>query len=198
MFRLKDKDTIVRWTCAKGIGRITNRLPKDLADEVVSAVISILEEDVRGDDLRSVSDASWHGACLALAELSRRGLLLPLKLQIVMPWILKALKFDQKKGNYSVGAHVRDAACYVCWSFARAYDQSIMAPFVHQMANALVIVSVFDREINIRRAASAAFQENVGRQGTFPNGIDIITTADYFAVGNRTKSYLEVAVEVSK
>ncbi len=72
--------------------------------------------------------------------------------------------FEQRKGTYSIGAHVRDAACYVCWSFARAYDPHVMEPYVSAMATQLVIVSVYDREVNVRRAASAAFQENVGRQ----------------------------------
>jgi HEAT repeat protein len=32
---LKDDDNIVRWTAAKGIGRITMRLSKDFADQIV-------------------------------------------------------------------------------------------------------------------------------------------------------------------
>ncbi|RXM37451.1 Tubulin-specific chaperone D [Acipenser ruthenus] len=59
--------------------------------------------------------------------------------------------------------------------------------------SALVIAAVFDRDVNCRRAASAAFQENVGRQGTFPHGIDILTTADYFTVGNRTYCFLNIS-----
>ena len=73
-----------------------------------------------------------------------------------------------------------------------------MAPYVEQLAHSLVIVSVFDREINIRRASSAAFQENVGRQGNFPHGIDILTAADYFTVGNRSRAYLDVSLEIAK
>lgn len=63
-----------------------------------------------------------------------------------------------------MGAHVRDAACYVCWSFARAYAPEVVAPHVERISINLVIVSVYDREVNVRRASSAAFQENVGRQ----------------------------------
>ena len=44
----------------------------------------------------------------------------------------------------------------------------------------------------------AAFQENVGRQGTFPHGIDILTTADYFAVGTRSNAYLNLSVYVAQ
>lgn len=58
--------------------------------------------------------------------------------------------------------------------------------------SALLVATVFDREVNVRRAASAAFQENVGRQGTFPHGIDIVTTCDYFAVGLKSTAYLEL------
>ena len=91
----------------------------------------------------------------------------------------------------------RDAACYVCWAFARAYDPGVLAPHVASIANGLLIVACFDREVNCRRAASAAFQENVGRQGTFPHGIDILTVADYFSVGSRTNSYLDIRLEAT-
>ncbi|KAJ8318891.1 hypothetical protein KUTeg_003982 [Tegillarca granosa] len=180
---LRDKDTIVRWSAAKGIGRITGRLPKELADDVVGSVLQLftLQE----------TDGAWHGGCLALAELGRRGLLLPERLP-------DALVYDEKRGSFSVGAHVRDAACYVCWAFARAYDPQEIKPYVTKIAIALVKTSIFDREVNVRRAAAAAFQENVGRQGTFPQGIDILTIADYFAVGNRTSCYTELSVIVAQ
>ncbi|KAJ8384713.1 hypothetical protein AAFF_G00199190 [Aldrovandia affinis] len=97
----------------------------------------------------------------------------------------------------SVGANVRDAACYVCWAFARAYEPPELKPFVTEIASALLITTVFDRNVNCRRAASAAFQENVGRQGTFPHGIDILTAADYFAVGNLNNCYLTISIYIA-
>ncbi|XP_019357997.1 PREDICTED: tubulin-specific chaperone D [Gavialis gangeticus] len=186
---LKDKDTIVRWSAAKGIGRITGRLPKELADDVVGSLLDCFSYQE--------TDNSWHGGCLALAELGRRGLLLPSRISDVVPVILKALTYDEKRGACSVGSNVRDAACYVSWAFARAYDPLELKPFINQISSALVIAAVFDRDVNCRRAASAAFQENVGRQGTFPHGIDILTAADYFAVGNRVNCFLTVSVYVA-
>jgi len=204
---LKDKATIVRWSSAKGIGRLTQRLSKELATDIIEVVIGIFSENTltTGDnkesieqvDISTVSDDTWHGTCLALAELARRGLLLPNRLPIIIPWTIKALTFEQQKGSFSVGSNVRDAACYVCWSFARAYDPKIMKPYVGDMAKALVSLSVFDRELNVRRASSAAFQENVGRQGLFPHGIDIITKADYFTVGNKNECFRTISVDIA-
>ncbi|XP_010786645.1 tubulin-specific chaperone D [Notothenia coriiceps] len=186
---LKDKETIVRWSAAKGIGRVTGRLPKELADEVVGSVLDCFSFQE--------TDNAWHGGCLALAELGRRGLLLPSRLTDVVPLIVKSLTYEEKRGACSVGSNVRDAACYVCWSFARAYEPKELEPYVTQISSALLITAVFDRNVNCRRAASAAFQENVGRQGTFPHGIDILTAADYFAVGSISNCYLNITVFIA-
>lgn len=150
---LRDKDTIVRWSSAKGIGRITNRLGLEPAEDVLSSLLDLFTyvED----------DLAWHGGCLALAELARRGLLLPSQLPSVVPIVLNALVFDKKLGNYSLGTNVRDSACYVCWAFARAFEPDVIESYVAQIAARLLVVSVFDREINCRRAASAAFQGKI-------------------------------------
>ncbi|ELR13906.1 HEAT repeat domain containing protein [Acanthamoeba castellanii str. Neff] len=181
---LRDKDTIVRWSSAKGIGRITERLPKELGDEVVQGVIDLFSF--------TESDGAWHGGCLAFGELARRGLLLTHRLADIVPLVTKALLYDVKKGSHSIGAHVRDAACYVAWAFARAYEPSVMAPHVVELAPTLIITALFDR------AASAAFQENVGRQGSFPFGIDIIKLADYFTLSSRKNAYVTISVELAK
>lgn len=55
-------------------------------------------------------------------------------LSVVVPLILKALTYDEKRGACSVGSNVRDAACYVCWAFARAYEPTELKPFVNQIA----------------------------------------------------------------
>ncbi|KAJ6660421.1 hypothetical protein lerEdw1_017845, partial [Lerista edwardsae] len=100
----------------------------------------------------------------------------------IVPVILKGLSYDEKRGACSVGSNVRDAACYVCWAFARAYEPLELRPFVNQISSALVIAAIFDRDINCRRAASAAFQENVGRQSQTFNKEDTFLIQPYFIV----------------
>ncbi|KAL4336004.1 hypothetical protein GQ457_07G015330 [Hibiscus cannabinus] len=187
---LKDTDTVVRWSAAKGIGRVTSRLTSGLSEEVLS---SVLELFAPGE-----GDGSWHGGCLALAELARRGLLLPSSLPKVVPVVIKALHYDVRRGPHSVGSHVRDAAAYVCWAFGRAYHHTDMRNVLEQLAPHLLSVACYDREVNCRRAAAAAFQENVGRQGNYPHGIDIVNTADYFSLSSRTNSYIHVAICISQ
>lgn len=77
-----------------------------------------------------------------------------------------SLLYEQEEGGYSIGQAVRDAACYMTWSVARAYEQG-----GYQLGISLMIAACFDREVGCRRAASAAFQELVGRVRDVPNGI---------------------------
>ena len=53
-------------------------------------------------------DKCWHGSCLALAELARRGLLLPKHLSDIVPYIIKAIHYGVHKGQCSAGSNVRD------------------------------------------------------------------------------------------
>lgn len=182
---LRSASSDIRWSAAKGIGRVTSRLPKEFGDEVVGNVIDILNP--------LEPNEAWHGSCLAIAELAKRGLLLPYRLETMVPKLLEALVYDEMITHKSVGQHIRDAACYICWAFARAYEPIIIKPFINKIAAGLLVTTVFDREINCRRAASAAFQESVGRLRNFPHGIDILTKADFFSVGMRTNSYLEIS-----
>jgi hypothetical protein len=115
-----------------------------------------------------------------------------------MPKLKQALLYDINRGNHSIGVHVRDAACYVVWSFARSFLKDIMRPHVESLATHLCILFLYDREVNCRRAASAAFQECVGRQRTFPHGISILTEADYFTLSNRTNAYLNVSCFIAQ
>lgn len=75
-------------------------------------------------------------------------MLLPQRLPEVVPVIMKALTYDEPRGYASVGSHIRDSACYVCWSFARAYETHILKPYVNEIASGLLVVACFDREVS--------------------------------------------------
>jgi len=71
----------------------------------------------------------------------------------------------------------------------------------------LLVASVFFfsvffvfKQVSCRRAAAAAFQETVGRQGghAVPHGIRIVTTADFAALGSLRHSFLTVALALAR
>ncbi|KAJ4000417.1 TBCD protein [Lentinula boryana] len=199
---LQDKDTLVRWSAAKGVARIAERLPADLADQVLETVLghfaihSVTAASLY--DVPAIAEATWHGACLACAEMGRRGVVSAERLVELVGWLSKALYFDLRKGAHSVGSNVRDASAYVLWALARSQETSSLAPLASDLARHLVTVSLYDREVQIRRAASAGFQEFVGRTSLFPHGIDVLRKTDFYAVGIRRNSFLTAAPQVAE
>lgn len=191
---LRDPATNIRYTAAKNLGRITERLPLICSQDILDAILHFFDYY---DDSDSTS---WHGACLALAELARRGLLLPNRLEESVKAVLRAMDFDKRKNSMMViGSQVRDAACYACWAFARAYSPDILSKYIRPLTEGMLRTALFDRELNCRRAASAAFQEFVGRMGgqNVELGIEILTRADYFALGKKEDAFRKVAVDIA-
>ena len=120
-----------------------------------------------------------------------------------------------RKGAHSIGSNVRDAASYALWALARSQNHSALIPHANNLAQRLATVALYDREIHIRRAASAAFQEHVGRtvsrtlddfsdlrshciQNLFPHGIDVLGKTDFYAVSLRRNAFLVAAPQVAK
>ncbi|TXT16051.1 hypothetical protein VHUM_00554 [Vanrija humicola] len=224
MSGLGDRDTIVRYSSAKYLGRIAALLPPELSDQIVLATIGLFagtdDEPVVETAFGTVVDpggsttsggamglggseatrgeARWHGVCLAVAELARRGLLDADAVAEVTPWVVKALTFDLRRASHSIGANVRDAASYVLWSLSRASPPDQLAAAAEKIATSLVCVAVFDREVGVRRAASAAFQEGVGRLGLYPAGIDVLAKTDFYSVSVRRKAFTVAAPAVAE
>ncbi|KAJ7780620.1 TBCD protein [Mycena maculata] len=199
---LQDKDTIVRWSAAKAVARIAERLPTEFADQVLETLLGLFAiHSIAAAslcDLPAVAESTWHGACLACAEMARRGLVATAALPALIDWLSKALYFDLRKGAHSIGSSVRDAASYVLWALARAQAPAALAPHADNLARRLVTVALYDREIHIRRAASAAFQEHVGRTSLFAHGIDVLRKTDFYAVSVRRNAFLVAAPQVAE
>ncbi|KAI9341915.1 tubulin folding cofactor D C terminal-domain-containing protein [Obelidium mucronatum] len=159
---LRDKDTIVRWSAAKGVGRISARLPQELATEIVASVIDLFEEDTLPPVPAAVSDSTWHGACL----------LMPEWLEKVVPWISLSL-------HWSACSVMQETT--VCWSFFRAYDPALLLPHIAKLSRRLIVSATLDREQRFKK--EWVDWGVLGRLAHVPNGIEIVTIADYFSVG---------------
>ena len=144
---LSDKEYIVRWSAAKGLGRLCERLTKSMVEEIFGNLFDLLK-DVE-------NEYAWNGTCLCIAELCKRGMILPERLFELIPYLEQALLFEIDKGTFVTGSNVRDSACYIVWALARAFTTDIMKKYVERLAKTLILTILFDKEVNCRRAASA-------------------------------------------
>ena len=192
----------VRWSAAKGLGRISSRLPASYNCDLIPPIMDQVKTAENSIDQTSLAK-TYQGASLAVAELARRGLITVEELSslgIIKMLVEKVLLFDDKNnagafsGKVSVSSQaVRDSGCYVCWAIARAYNKEDIKSFEKMLAISLLMTATVDREVTCRKAAAAAFQEYVGRQGAFPNGIDIVTQVDMTTVALLSRSVTELA-----
>ena len=64
----------------------------------MTSITDSMVQDLDAAD--TVDEATRHGCCLAVAELTRRGLLPPAQLQEVVPHVVAALHYDVQQGAH--------------------------------------------------------------------------------------------------
>lgn len=91
------QDTIVRWSASKGVARVAERLPATFSEQVLEMVMNLFSVHFIAAatlyDLPAVAESTWHGACLACAEMARRGLVPSNKLPDLLGWMSKVCLF---------------------------------------------------------------------------------------------------------
>ncbi|KAF9765274.1 hypothetical protein IL306_002448 [Fusarium sp. DS 682] len=223
---VSDNDTPVRFAASKSLSIITLKLDPDMASQVVEAVLESLNRNVLWTkpaggkpvrDLSAVNNLEWHGLMLTLSHLLYRRSPPAEQLSDIVHALLLGLSFEQRSmSGGSVGTNVRDAACFGIWALARRYTSSellaipthsVFAAKAHPATSSilqvlgteLVVTASLDSAGNIRRGASAALQELIGRHpDTVEQGIWVVQTVDYHAVARRSRAIEEVAVNATR
>jgi len=85
----------VRWSAAKAVARISERLPAEFTHQVVDTVIGLFSIHSIAIaslyDMPAIAESTWHGACLSCAELLRRRLIARDRLTAVVDWMIKVI-----------------------------------------------------------------------------------------------------------
>lgn len=227
--RLADNDTPVRFAASKALSIITLKLEPDMASQVIEAVLESLNRNVlwaknKADpsapptrDIAAVDPLEWHGLMLTLSNLLYRRSPPPENLSDVIHALLMGLSFEKRSpSGGSIGTNVRDASCFGIWALARRYStaellqvqtKSVLiarghdpaASILQVIATDLVVTASLDPAGNIRRGASAALQELIGRHpDTVEKGIAVVLTVDYHAVALRSRAIHEVALQATR
>ncbi|KAL4975370.1 tubulin folding cofactor D C terminal-domain-containing protein [Aspergillus desertorum] len=162
-------------------------------------------------NLSAVDAQRWQGLMLTLGHLLFRHAPPTRQLPNVLEQLVSGLNFEQRSSTgSSVGTGVRDAACFGIWSISRKYTtQELLAinrraihsstaqdevNILQMLATELVCAACVDPSGNIRRGASAALQELIGRHpNTIVEGISIVQVVDYHAVARRSRAMVDVA-----
>ena len=231
MDQLATGDTGVRFAASKALAKIASKLDQDLAMQILETVLEDLKYSVslgssfgeetlfepgtypRGHfrnktgNFQDVDALQWHGLILTVSHFIFQRSIPASELFYPIKTLIEALNFSQKNAlGSSVGANVRDAACFGLWALAKKYSTadisgaSSLRIFIFQvLANELVVAALLDPAGNIRRAAAAALQEMVGRHpDTIECGKDLalMQLIDYHAVASRKNAMDTVSVNV--
>lgn len=208
---LGDRDTPVRYAAAKAISLVVLELDPEMGHQIIQAILDEFKADA-SLGFQSADALKWHGLTLAMSHTLFKRSAAVEQLPDILNSLIKALNFEQRTSTGStVGTNVRDAACFGIWSVSRRYTTHELLEidprgldFLDSMESDVTVIQILAVQLiqsacldpagNIRRGASAALQELIGRH---PNkvheGIALVQIVDYQAVGLRRRAMIDVA-----
>lgn len=154
----------------------------------------------------------WHGTIMTIGHMIYQRSIPTSWLHSSVIMLTAALRYNRVTPlGAAIGSNVRDAACYGLWALSRKYTTKELysvqdggatitsGSLVLIIATQLVQAACFDLVGNVRRGASAALQEFIGRHSdAVDSGIDLVQVVTYDAVASDRKAMMQVALRVSR
>lgn len=166
--------------------------PKSVLGKVVFSLTMALRFEQRSSLGTSVGTSVRDAACFGLWALARRYTTVE----------INNCKSVRNKNNDSAIEPRRQVPAQQSHSPADATGSEstkTAESTLQVLANELVLAATLDAAGNIRRGASAALQELVGRHPEeIKHGIDLVQVVDYHGIALRSRAMTEIAITVSQ
>ena len=172
--------------------------PKSVLAKVMYSLVIALRFEQRSSLGNSVGTSVRDAACFGLWALSRRYSTAEIKRY-------KPIRTGDYEGAIEStrrmsGDKIHSAGVStVSRPITSETDHSAAVSTLQILANELVLASTLDAAGNIRRGASAALQEMIGRHpDEIKYGIDLVQVVDYHGIALRSRAMTEIAISVSQ
>lgn len=172
--------------------------PKPVLAKVMYSLVIALRFEQRSSLGNSVGTSVRDAACFGLWALSRRYSTAEIKRY-------KPTRNEDYDGAIESTRRIPGYAIHsvgvstVSRPITSETDHSAVVSTLQILANELVLASTLDASGNIRRGASAALQEMIGRHpDEIKYGIDLVQVVDYHGIALRSRAMTEIAISVSQ
>lgn len=200
--------TDYRFALAHSFSKVISTLIEDTEDtdtalELIETCINQIRVSLRETAAPLVDHDLLHTNLLIIAEVSNViSVSWPHLLEVIAEEIIPfASKFEQVNMNEIRGSQVKDASNYICWSFARLTrlpGVKLSRTIQKTIFLNLLMCSVFDRDLIVRRSANAALQEVLGRCFASSNILDNETVIKLIELPilNLAESYRKNTIQI--
>jgi hypothetical protein len=180
--RLDKFDTDLRYAIAKSLSTVSLRLllqavnyQQQVIDYLISQLgISDLSTQFSNITIDSdqITVAKYHTILLFLGYNCLNKTMPFSFIPKIMSIVHKTLFVEQRRFNTTIGSQIRDSSAFILWALCRSMkpsefqnymrDSKMMETIFHD----LLLLTIFDSDLTIRRCGIAVIQEFVGRFGS--------------------------------